>query len=155
MMKMKCGEYGPRCLKDSLLSSCCKFYSLTQVKTLWWFLTDVFLANNKGWPTAAVGQTTQQLSVQRCPDFELWISQIIFALRDPKVTSFRWHLLLGEHLASKISRAFQICQQIFSSCSGDRAISIFLDPTIRRLPPFQLLLLLSFMSCTSLAHESL
>ncbi len=63
-------------------------HSIFPLKMVWCFLTNVLMADSKGWLTAAVGQTTQQLSVKRCPDFQLWMSQIISAVWGPEVTSF-------------------------------------------------------------------
>ncbi len=70
-----------------------------------WALTDALLDDSKGWSTAAVGQTTQQLSVKRCQDFQLWMSQIIFAVRGPSSGFCSWGMPRGVWAPFKGMRA--------------------------------------------------
>jgi hypothetical protein len=80
------------------------------------------LLTDATWPTIK--------SVKCRPDFQLWMSWIIFAVWGPKVTSFCSNLQLDDHIVGKISRVFQICQQICFSCSGGWAICTFSDPLV-------------------------
>jgi hypothetical protein len=84
---------------------------MNQINLCFWvrcLLTDATLTDRKGWLMAFVGQMSWQLWVKCCREFQLWMSQIVFAVRGPKVTSVCSNLLLGESLVGKISRAFQI-----------------------------------------------